>query len=93
MGKRKLRRPTDGEVEILRVLWERGPSTVRHVQEALSRIRPTGYTTALKLLQIMAEKGLVVRDESNRTHVYATRRSEEHTQRQLLRDLLDRAFT
>jgi predicted transcriptional regulator len=87
-------RPTDGELAILRVLWERGPSTVRQVHEILSnRDRPiTAYTTALKLLQIMTEKGLVRRDESDRTHVYHPRLSEEQTQRQLVRDLLDRAF-
>lgn len=85
-------RPTDAELAILRVLWERGPSTVRHVQEALNLVRPTGYTTALKLLQIMTDKGLVERNESARTHVYSTRFSEDHTQQQLVRDLLDRAF-
>ena len=76
--KPRLPRPTDAELAILRVLWERGPSTVRQVHESL--------------MQIMAEKGLVGRDETDRTHVYAPRRSEEHTQRQLLQDLLDRAF-
>ena len=85
-------RPTDAELAILRVLWERGPSTVRQVHEVLSRERPTAYTTALKLLQIMAEKGLVTRDERERTHVYQPRVSEDQTQRQLVRDLLDRAF-
>jgi BlaI family transcriptional regulator, penicillinase repressor len=85
-------RPTDGELAILRVLWRRGASTVRQVHEELSQERPTAYTTALKLLQIMTEKGLVRRDESDRTHVYQARNSEEHTQRQLVRDLLDRAF-
>jgi BlaI family penicillinase repressor len=86
-------RPTDAELAILRVLWERGPSTVRQVHEALAtRERPTAYTTALKLLQIMIDKGLVRRDETDRTHVYAPRLSEEQTQRQLVRDLLDRAF-
>ena len=85
-------RPTDAELAILRVLWERGPSTVRQVHDVLSRDRPTAYTTALKLLQIMAEKGLVTRDERERTHVYQPRVSEDQTQRQLVRDLLDRAF-
>jgi len=86
-------RPTDGELSILRILWQRGPSTVRQVHEQLARERPAaGYTTALKLLQIMAEKGLVDRDERDRTHVYRARLSEETTQRQLVRDLLDRAF-
>ena len=85
-------RPTDAELDILRVLWERGPSTVRQVHEELSEARDTGYTTTLKLMQIMAEKGLVTRDESARTHIYAARASQEHTQRQLLNDLVRRAF-
>jgi len=83
-------RPTPGELEILRVLWERGPSTVREVHDGLERA--TGYTTVLKLLQIMAEKGIVTRDESERAHVYAARVPEADTQRQLVGDLLDRAF-
>lgn len=87
-----LPRPTDAELAILRVLWARGPSTVRQVNDALSQVRPTGYTTALKLLQIMTDKGLVSRDESDRTHVYAPRLSETETQRQLVDDLLGRAF-
>jgi BlaI family penicillinase repressor len=74
------------------VLWQLGPSTVRQVHDVMSRERPTAYTTALKLLQIMTEKGLVRRDESDRTHVYHSKLSEEQTQRQLIRDLLDRAF-
>src|ERR671912_327406 len=86
-------RPTDAELAILRVLWERGPSTVRQVHEILvSRVGATAYTTALKLLQIMTEKGLVRRDDTDRTHVYMPRLTEEQTQRQLVRDLLDRAF-
>jgi predicted transcriptional regulator len=85
-------RPTDAELAILRVLWERGPSTVRQVHDVLSADRQAGYTTVLKLLQIMTEKGLVERDESSRTHIYVPRYSEEHTQRQLVGDLLDRAF-
>jgi BlaI family transcriptional regulator, penicillinase repressor len=88
----KTPRPTDAELTILRVLWERGPSTVRQVHDILIRERPTAYTTALKLLQIMTEKGLVRRDEADRTHIYHARLSEEQTQRQLVRDLLDRAF-
>jgi BlaI family transcriptional regulator, penicillinase repressor len=87
-----LPRPTDAELSILRVLWQLGPSTVRQVHEVLSRERPAAYTTALKLLQIMTDKGLVRRDETERTHVYHARLSEEQTQRQLVRDLLDRAF-
>ena len=86
-------RPTDAELAILRVLWERGPSTVRQVHEVLvARVGQTAYTTALKLLQIMTEKGLVERDERDRTHIYRARLSEETTQRQLVRDLVDRAF-
>ena len=85
-------RPTDAELGILRVLWRRGPSTVRDVHEELSSENPTGYTTVLKLLQIMIEKGLVVRDEAQRAHVYEARLSEQRTQRQLLADLANRAF-
>jgi predicted transcriptional regulator len=85
-------RPTEGELEILGVLWEAGPSTVRQVYEQLRTTRDTGYTTVLKLLQIMHEKGLVLRDESERTHVYRAARQREKTQRQLVKDLLARAF-
>ena len=88
----RLPRPTDAELAILRVLWERGPSTVRQVHESQAPERPTAYTTTLKLLQIMTEKGHVQRDERDRTHVYAARATEEQTQRQLTQDLLDRAF-
>ena len=85
-------RPTDAELAILHVLWNRGASTVRQVHEALSGARDTGYTTTLKLMQIMAEKGLVARDESERTHVYTARLGRDETQRQLVADLLERAF-
>ena len=88
----KTPRPTDAELAILRVLWQLGPSTVRQVHDVLMRDRPTAYTTALKLMQIMTEKGLVRRDESDRTHIYQSRLTEEQTQRQLIRDLMDRAF-
>jgi predicted transcriptional regulator len=89
----RLPRPTEAELEILRVLWARGPSTVRVVNESLSSAsRDIGYTTTLKLMQIMAEKGLVTRDESDRTHVYAPKASKDQTQRQLVSDLVDRAF-
>jgi BlaI family transcriptional regulator, penicillinase repressor len=84
------RKPTDAELAILRVLWVRGPSTVRQVAEALGR--RTGYTTTLKLLQIMTEKRLVRRDESSRTHVYAAASTQDRTERQLVGDLLDRVF-
>lgn len=85
-------RPTEAELAILQVLWNDGPSTVRAVADALNRERPTGYTTVLKLLQIMHEKGLVERDESQRSHVYRPARPAEQTQRAMLRDLMDRAF-
>jgi BlaI family transcriptional regulator, penicillinase repressor len=85
-------KPTDAELGILRVLWELGPSTVRQVHDVLGRERSSAYTTTLKLLQIMSDKGLVERDERDRTHIYRARMSEEQTQRQLIRDLLDRAF-
>lgn len=87
-----LPRPTDAELAILRVLWTRGPSTVRQVHESLVKERPSAYTTALKMLQIMTDKGLVERDESDRSHIYRARLSEEETQQQLVGDLLDRAF-
>ena len=92
MSNLDLSRPTDAELAILRVLWSRGPSTVRHVHEALSRVRETGYTTVLKLMQIMTEKGLVERDESERTHVYQARFTQEATQQRLVSDLLEKAF-
>ena len=85
-------RPTDAELAILRVIWRRGPCTVRDVHEDLNRDGTTGYTTVLKMLQIMTEKGLVVRDETQRAHIYDSRHSEQKTQRQLLTDLADRAF-
>lgn len=92
MAKTELPRPTVAELAILRVLWDRGPCTVRDVTEALQDERGTGYTTALKLMQIMTDKGLVRRDDSARTHVYKAVASAETTQRQLVGDLLDRAF-
>jgi BlaI family penicillinase repressor len=85
-------RPTDAELAILRVLWQRGPSTVKEVHEELSRRSPTVYTTTLKMLQIMAEKGLVERDEAQRAHLYRATSREDATQAQLVGDLLDRAF-
>jgi predicted transcriptional regulator len=84
------RRPTDAELEILAVLWDRGPSTVREVAQVLGRDH--AYTTILKLLQIMTEKRLVQRRESGRLHVYTAAQSRERTQRRLVRDLVDRAF-
>lgn len=91
-------RPTDAELAILRVLWERGPSTVRDVHAELGRTRPpgydrpAGYTSVLKVMQIMAAKGLVDRDEARRTHVYRAAAPREQTLRHLVGDLLDRAF-
>jgi predicted transcriptional regulator len=85
-------RPTPSELEILGVLWERGPSTVRGIQEALHARRPTGYTTVLKLLQIMTDKGIVDRDESQRAHRYTPRLPRERTEQQMVGDLVDRAF-
>jgi predicted transcriptional regulator len=87
-----LPRPTDGELEILTVLWSRGPSTVRDVHTAILERKPAQYTTVLKLLQIMTEKGLVTRDEKERAHLYQPSRPREWTQRQLAGDLLRRAF-
>ncbi len=87
-----LPRPTDAELEILKVLWRRGPSTVREVFEQLSEFKTSGYTTVLKMMQIMSEKGLVRRDETQRAHVYRAALAEDETQRQLVGDLLRRAF-
>src|SRR5580698_846983 len=85
-------RPTDSELEILTVLWSRGPSTVRDVHETIAARKPTQYTTVLKVLQIMAEKGLVRRNEEQRAHVYEAARPREWTQKQLAGDLLQRGF-
>jgi BlaI family penicillinase repressor len=86
--------PTEAELAILAVLWKRGPSTVREVHEALGREegKGAGYTTTLKQLQVMATKGLVTRDESSRSHVYAARVAEARTKRQLVKNLLERLF-
>ena len=84
--------PTDAELRILRVLWERGGCTVRVVLDELPGERSVGYSTVLKLLQIMHEKGLVERDEGTRTHVYAAGVAEQRTERRLVSDLIDRAF-
>jgi predicted transcriptional regulator len=86
-------RPTDAELEILNQLWTTGPTTVRHIHEELSRQRPWQYSTVLKFLQIMTEKKLVRRDESQRAHVYEAAQTRERTQRQLAGHLLDRAFS
>jgi BlaI family transcriptional regulator, penicillinase repressor len=86
-------RPTDAELEILTVLWSIGPATVRDVYSEISRRRTAQYSTVLKFMQIMAEKGLVRRDESERAHVYCAARPREWTQRQLAGDLLRRGFS
>lgn len=85
-------RPTDAELAILRVLWERGPSTVRQIFEVLAAEKDLGYTTVLKMLQIMHEKGLVQRDVTDRVHTFSTTYTQTETQRTLLDDLLDKAF-
>lgn len=87
-------KPTEAELELLQVLWQSGPSTVREIHEALSKAKSksTGYTTTLKILQKMAEKELVIRDESRRSHVYSAACEAETTQRQLVRHLLKGAF-
>ena len=87
-----LPRPTDAELEILTILWSRGASTVREVHETIVQRRPAQYTTVLKLLQIMDEKGLVRRNSKQRAHIYEPAQPREWTQRQLAGDLLDRAF-
>jgi len=85
-------RPTQLELTILRVLWDKGPRSVRDIQNTLAESKPTGYTTVLKMLQIMTEKGLVDRDESVRPQIYRAKYSQEQTQRQLLTDLIQRAY-
>ena len=89
---RGLKKPTATELEVLRVLWARGPSTVREVLDAMNQKRDMGYTGVLKLLQIMTVKGLVRRDESERAHVYEAYRPAEQTKRQLAGDILQRVF-
>ena len=85
-------KPTSAELELLSVLWNRGPSTVREIHDSLSTEKETGYTTTLKILQKMADKGLVSRDESQRSHVYRAALKAEKTQRQLVHELLEKAF-
>ncbi len=88
-----LPRPTDAELEVLTVLWSTGPATVRQVYEVISRRREAQYSTILKFMQIMADKGLLLRDEGQRAHVYRAARPREWTQQQLAKHLLDRAFS
>jgi predicted transcriptional regulator len=85
-------KPTEAELEILNVLWLRGPSTVREIHDEICRAKPAQYTTVLKLMQIMAEKGLLRRDERQRAHVYIATKPREWTQKQIAGDLLQRAF-
>jgi len=85
-------KPTEAELTLLNVLWKIGPATVRQIHETVSETQKTGYTTVLKILQIMHDKALVIRDESNRAHVYAAANSEVHTQSSLLKDLAMKAF-
>jgi BlaI family transcriptional regulator, penicillinase repressor len=85
-------KPTEAELAILRVLWTRGPSTVREVHDAMADVRDVGYTTTLKTLQVMMEKGLTIREEHRGQHLYRPAHAEEVTQGRLLVDLLDRAF-
>ena len=92
MSKPKRIRPTESELEILQVLWEHGPSTVRFVNDQLNEDREVGYTTTLKLMQIMAEKGLADRDTSQRTHIYRPVVTEAETQQNLLTQFVDRTF-
>ena len=92
MARTSLPRPTDAELEILRVLWQRGACTVREVQESLHQTKPTGYTTVLKMMQIMTDKGLVRRDERQRAHVYEPQLAQQETQQQMVSDLLERVF-
>src|SRR5271168_3039690 len=88
-----LPRPTEAELELLRILWDKEPATVRDIFEALNDERPSGYTTVLKMLQIMTAKGLVVRDEANRAHVYRAAISQPDMQSKMLRDLSLRLFS
>jgi predicted transcriptional regulator len=92
MARKKTTGPTDRELAILGVLWDKGAATVREVHEALHQEVETGYTTTLKLMQIMIEKGLVVREDDGRRHIYRPALSEEKTQKDLVQDLLDRVF-
>lgn len=87
-----LPRPTEGELELLRILWERGPATVRDIHDQIAQTRPVGYTSVLKLLQIMTDKGLVEREEAGKAHIYHPAATQNETQDQLLRDISQRLF-
>ena len=88
----KQNKPTKSELEILSILWEKETATVREVYEIISERKPTSYTTVLKLMQIMFEKGLVTRDDSNRAHIFSAKQPQEQTQKNLVSDLLEKAF-
>jgi BlaI family transcriptional regulator, penicillinase repressor len=92
MEKPKRIKPTDGELEILRILWTQGPCTVRQVNDLLGQHRDVGYTTTLKLMQIMFEKGILTRTKSGKTHTYIAQVSEQEVQQDLVDKLLDAAF-
>jgi predicted transcriptional regulator len=92
-GSESMPRPTEAELELLRILWENQPATVREIYDTLNQERPSGYTTVLKLLQIMTAKGLVVRDEANRAHVYRAAIGQDAMQSKILKDLSMRLFS
>lgn len=85
-------KPTDSELEILNILWEKGPCTVREIHEVLEKSKDAGYTTTLKLMQIMLDKKLLSRDASSKTHIYKAAISQEHTQGQLVKRMIDTVF-
>lgn len=89
----KLSKPTDSELEILNILWQRGTATVREVHEELAKTKDAGYTTSLKLMQIMFEKGLLTRDASSKTHIYQAAVSKEQTQGQIVKRMIDTVFS
>ena len=93
MSSNKIIKPTESELEILQVLWEKESATVREVHEEISKTKDIGYTTALKLLQIMFEKGLVSRNDSSKTHIYMPAVSREKTQKHLLGKMIDNVFS
>ncbi len=92
MTDRKISKPTESELEILQILWAHGPSTVRFVNDQLNEKREVGYTTTLKLMQIMADKGLAIRNTESRTHIYSAAVSESDTQEKLLKQFLNATF-
>ena len=93
MASQKFPQPTNGELEVLRFLWDNGPSTVKQIHEEVNKKKSVGYTTTLKVMQVMHERGLLVRDDSKYRHIYTPALPEEKTQGQLLTDFLDKAFS